>query len=315
VCPPTTVDRDGVRRGPEVGNSPVGIGLDRLVERADEPALEFGVDLFERPGVFLGVLHPLQVRDGHAAGVREDVGYYWNIAFGEDVVRSGRRRPVRRLDDDAGFEVLGDFGRDDVRDRRRDHHVDVEGEQRVVGDLRRVGIAVLGEVPTLLDVLGQADHVEPVGIVQAAADVARGDDVRAPPCEQSGRPGSDVSEALDRHGRVVDRLVQMFEQLLGDDRNAPPRGLHSAGRPADLDGFPGDDLRDGIALVDRVRVHHPGHYLWIRIHVRRGDIDLGPDHPPDPLGVPAGESFEFVPAQLLRIAGDPAFRPAVRQVH
>ena len=69
------------------------------VERVGELLGELRADLVARPEEAAEVLHPFEVGDGHAAGVREDVGQDGNPSLAEDLVGLERRRAVRALRD------------------------------------------------------------------------------------------------------------------------------------------------------------------------------------------------------------------------
>ncbi len=70
-------------------------------------------------------MEPLEVRRGDAAGVREDVGYYVDAPFPEDVVGFRRRGAVRAFDDYVGAYVVGVVRRQNSAYRRWNQDVDV----------------------------------------------------------------------------------------------------------------------------------------------------------------------------------------------
>ena len=74
-------------------------------DRAAHEVAESRANLLAAPEEALDVLHPLEVRDGHAARVREDVGEHRDPPLGEDRVGVERRRPVRALGDQARSDV------------------------------------------------------------------------------------------------------------------------------------------------------------------------------------------------------------------
>jgi len=67
--------------------------------------------------------------------------------------------------------------------------------------------------------------------------------------------------------------------------------------------------------MHRVRVEHPRHDLLVRVHIRRRDVFVRPEHVEQIGGVPARQSLELRRAQLFRIAHDSSFRPPKRKVH
>src|SRR5207247_2081169 len=83
----------------------------------------------------------------------------------------------------------------------------------------------------------------------------------------------------------------------------PPRRLHAALRPADVDGLPGHRGRHGVTLVHGDRVHDPGHDLGVRAHVGRGDVLLRADQDRDLGCVPARQVLELVLRKPVRVDG------------
>ena len=108
-------------------------------------------------------------------------------------------------------------------------------------------------------------------------------------------------------------------------RSQPSRGAgaldhhHDAGagrlrpedRAADRDRLAGDDLRDGVADLHRVRVHHPGHRLLVGRHVGRRDVLLRADHRQELGGEAARDRLELA-ARTAR-AGRSGSRPSRRR--
>ena len=99
-------DGEQVGAHAEVAALLVALGVDGI-EAADHDVLEAVVDLVLRPEEVLQVLHPLEVADGHATGVREDVGDDGDAAFLEDRVGLGGSGAVGCLDDEAGLDAVG----------------------------------------------------------------------------------------------------------------------------------------------------------------------------------------------------------------
>ena len=82
---------------------------------------------------------------------------------------------------------------------------------------------------------------------------------------------------------------------------------------ADRDRLAGDDLRDRVAALHRVRVHHPRHRLLVRGHVRRGDVLLRADDRQELGGEPPRQALELAQRERARLAADAALRAAVRE--
>src|SRR5579864_3032649 len=93
------LDRHHVGRDPEV--HPVALRHGgHVLERMHHDALEPLVHGLLVPEVAAPVLHPLEVADGDAAGVGEDVGDYEDALLVEDTIGSGAGGPVGALADD-----------------------------------------------------------------------------------------------------------------------------------------------------------------------------------------------------------------------
>ena len=78
-------------------------------------------------------------------------------------------------------------------------------------------------------------------------------------------------------------------------------------------GLPGHDLGHRVAALHGVGVHHPGHRLLVRRHVRRGDVLLRPDERQELGREPPGEPLDLDGRHLARVAADAALGAAVGQ--
>src|SRR5512140_529209 len=72
--------------------------VDRIERRSHHP-FEAPVDTLQAPEVSHPVLHPFKIRDGHSAGVRQDVRYHEDSLFLENGVGACHRRAVRPFSD------------------------------------------------------------------------------------------------------------------------------------------------------------------------------------------------------------------------
>ena len=224
-------------------------------------SLELGVDDVLGPVVAVEVLDPLEVADGDAAGVAQDVGDQEDAALVEDRRRprasSGRWRPRRRC---LALIVVGVLGRDLVLEGGRDEDVALDLEELRVGDVaRRRGSPAT--VPCSFFQAMTALDVEPVGVVDAAGRVGHGDD-RASPRRAISCAAIDagVAEALDGDRAPSCRSMPRCVGRLDDAVDGAAGGrLVAALRAAEADRLAGDDARDGVPDVHRVRVHDPGH--------------------------------------------------------
>ena len=283
-------------------------------ERLDHDPLELVVDLGLVPEVAVEVLHPLEVADGHAAGVAQDVRDQEDAVLEEDRVGLGRRRAVGRLGDDPGLDPAGVALGDLVLERGRD--------QDVAGDLEDLGVGDVGRAGEALDraVLGlpgdrRLATSRPLRIVDPAGRVADGDDGRALLADQPGRDRAGVAEALDGDASPCARSSLRWRGRLDDAVDgAPGRRLVAALGAAEGDRLAGDHAGHRVADVHRVGVHDPGHRLAVRVHVRRGDVPLGPDDDADLGRVAAGQALELAQRELLGIDDDAALGAAVGDV-
>ena len=105
------------------------------MERLDHDDLELLVDLVLGPVVAVEVLHPLEVADGHAAGVAQDVRDHEHAVVVQDLVGLGGRRAVGGLGDDLGLDPVRVGDGDLVLERGRDQDVALGLEELGVGDV------------------------------------------------------------------------------------------------------------------------------------------------------------------------------------
>src|SRR6266566_1967128 len=298
-----------VRRRPHVDLVPLGDGQG-LAERLDHDLLELGVHDLLAPVVAVQVLDPLEVADGHATRIAQDVRDHERAVLEEGDVGLGRRRAIRRLGDEPRLDVSGVAGRDLVLEGGRDEDVAVDLEDLLVVDVGRAGQA-LDRAMLLLPGDHPAD-VETGGIVDATGRVGHGDDGRALLGDELRGDRAGVAEALDRDPR----LRQLDPEMAGclDDAIDGATGgrLVATLRPAEADRLAGHDARDRVADVHRVGVHHPRHDLGVRVDVRGRDVLLGANEDLD-LGEEAtGQGLELLLAELLRIDDDATLAAAVR---
>ena len=107
----------------------------------------------------------------------------------------------------------------------------------------------------------------------------------------------------------------MLQCLLGHDHASPPRRLSPAERAAHLHRLPRNDRRDSVPNVHRVRVHHPGHDTFVRVHVGCRHVGVGAERGDDASCVTTREALELTRAQLEWIADDAPLRPPEGEIH
>ena len=81
-------------------------------ERFQHQLFELLVDLSFVPPELLDVLHPFEVRNGHAARVAEDIGNDEDVAAAKDLVRLRRGRPIRAFGENLTLNLGGVFAGD-----------------------------------------------------------------------------------------------------------------------------------------------------------------------------------------------------------
>ena len=256
------------------------------------------------------VLHPLEVADGHAAGVAQDVRDHEDPALEHLLVGLGGRRAVGGLGDDSGLDVPGIPGSDLVLEGGRDQDVAVDLEDSRVADVLRAGQAL--DSPVLLLPAVDAADVETVGVVDATSRIRDGDHRGALIGDQPRSDRAGVAETLDRDAGAGDVHPDLSDGLEDAIDRSARGGFVSALRPAQADRLAGDDARHGVADVHGIRVHHPGHDLGVRVDVRGRDVLFRADEDLDLGEEPTGQRLELLLAELLRVDDDAALAAAVR---
>jgi hypothetical protein len=294
------------------GPVPLGIGPDPR-ERTDQDLVEPRVDLLLGPEEAREVLHPLEVRHGDAAGVRDHVGHHRDAAVAQDQVCLGQGRAVGALQDHPRAQVTRALRGQHAFQRGRDQHVGLDLPERL--GLDRVGAGKARDTAVGLGKRDQRSHVEALRGVHGAAGVLDRDHACAVRRIQLGRRRADVAEALDRDARALDRQLQAARRLAADHEHAAAGGLDAPERAAERDRLAGDDAGGGGPDVHRVGVHHPGHHLGVGVDVRRGDVLHRADDDADLAGVAARDPLELLHREPRRFAPDAALGAAIGQVH
>ena len=149
--------------------------------------------------------------------------------------------------------------------------------------------------------------------VDPARDVGDGDDSRAEVVQLPRGDPAHVPESLDHAALCAELPTQLRAGADDDHDDADPGCFVPEDRAADRDRLPGHDLGDRVAGLHRVRVHHPGHRLLVRRHVRRRDVLLGPDHRQEIGREAAGQPLELGLRHRARVAAHPSLGAAVRK--
>ena len=207
-------------------------------------------------------LHPLEVADGDAAGVGEDVGHDGDAALGEDLVGLGGGRAVGAFDDDLGLRrgrrcraVIWRFH------RGGDEHVAGQLEQLVVGDRarRRGSRRACRARASRRDAAAMS---RPSASVDAALDVADGDDLRA--ALASSRAAATRRRCRSpgpRRAAPASGLPSRSSIASSDVHDAAAGRLLAADGAADAPAACRSRRRAPVADHHAVGVHEPGHDL------------------------------------------------------
>jgi hypothetical protein len=82
-------------------------GVHHFVEGADHDALEAQIDLFGIPEQAFLILHPLEIADGNAAGVGQDIWQDGNSTACKNFVRVWSSWAISSFGDNAGLDGFG----------------------------------------------------------------------------------------------------------------------------------------------------------------------------------------------------------------
>src|SRR5262245_2295539 len=245
-------------------------GLDHGVERFAHFGFEPLVHFLLGPEIPVTILYPFEIRRRHTAAVGQDVWNDEHTALVQVPVRLGRRRAVGAFDDDLCLDAAHVVFRDLVLDRGWYENVHGQREELVVADAFGAGEAINGLVRGR--VLDERRDVQALCVVDAAAPIGDGDDLRAEFGDQLGSDGADVAETLDGDGRFREIETRVLRGFTRRDHHAAAGGFASSERAAELNGLAGDDGGFGVADVHAVGVHDPRHDLIVGVHVRRGYV-------------------------------------------
>ena len=153
----------------------------------------------------------------------------------------------------------------------------------------------------------------PAGPVIRAAHVAQPDDLHAALVGQAERRDrADIAEALHHGGAFARQHLQQIQRALDEIDDAAARRLAPPHGAADGHRLARDDLRHGVTLVHRPRIHEPRHHLLVGAHIRADDVGMRPDKGDHLLHVAARKRLQLARRKLARIDRHAALRAAVR---
>src|SRR5665213_1102970 len=86
-------------------------------------------------------------------------------------------------------------------------------------------------------------------------------------------------------------------------------------RTTHLDWLAGNNCGHRMAHVHRVRVHHPRHYAFVRVHVGRWNVGVRSESLDDADRVTTRQTLQFAHAHLERVANYTTLRTTEGNVH
>ena len=146
-------------------------GVEHVVERADDLAFEFCVDVVLFPIKVLQVLHPFEVTYDDAAAVAENIGKDFDAFFVKDFVRFHRGRSVCRFDNDFRLDSVGVFSGDLVFECGGNKDVAGEFQKLRIRDSLAVAGVAVKKVLAAVEIFVNAGDVKTVFVVNRAAYV------------------------------------------------------------------------------------------------------------------------------------------------
>src|ERR1700681_1738426 len=126
---------------------------------------------------------------------------------------------------------------------------------------------------------------------------------------------TDIAKPLNDDARVHPEHTEFSERSVAIDEHASPRGFVTATRSSEVDGFAGDDGGLGVPYVHGIRVHDPGHGLFVGAEIGSRYVALRTEPLDELSGIPARDALQFAMRQFLRIANHAAFCSAKRNVN
>src|ERR1039457_3909955 len=270
----------------------VSLGItDHIFEGRLHDGVELLVDHRLFPEITLPVLHPLEIRSGHAPGIGQNVGDHEDALVGEDVVGSGGCRSVRAFGEDAALHAVGVAAGDDIFRGGGNKNFALRDEQVGSIALLRAGESVDG--PVFLAEIHQSLQVDAVRVVQAAANLGNANHLITCLMHQQSGIGAHVAEALHDDAGSFAIQSQLLTGFIADDHYAAASGLAASAGAADVDGFSGHACRYRLAHVHGVGIHHPRHDLFVGIDVGGGNVFFRADEFDQFGGVAPSHTFDF----------------------
>ena len=168
---------------------------------------------------------------------------------------------------------------------------------------------VLGQPSAAAYVLEQVVGIDAGRRRDRTVHIGHADEDDADGHREAGRPRPDVAEALDDDARIRRAHAEVQDRLAQRRDDAAARGRLAPGRAPEGDRLAGDDRRV-VAGELAVLVHHPGHDLGVRVHVRGRDVAVGADELADAIDELARDVLQLVQREPVTGAVDPALGAA-----
>ena len=123
-----------------------------------------------------------------------------------------------------------------------------------------------------------------------------------------------IAEPLNRRRRLRDIDAQLSERFVERANHAVPRRFGSPERSAAADGFARDKTGKTAVMQHFKFIEHPQHMLTVRHHIGRGHVHVGAHIARKRAHPCAAKALLFRRRKLARIAVDPAFAAAQRNI-
>src|SRR5215472_9692537 len=226
------------------------------------------------PEESLAVLHPLEVTHGHAAGVAQNVGDSEDPFRIDDPIGLPGRRAVGALTEDSRLDLVCIFLRDLVFNGGGDGDVARLEEYIARGHFRSPALETLQRLFLCVNPVNYFGYVESLLVVQPAANIRETDDFVAGFLHQVRGHRADISETLHHHAAARSFHADLGERLVTAHHDSATGGFASPSGAPQLNRLSRHHRRRGLTDVHRIGVHHPGHGLFARAHVRGRNVAL-----------------------------------------
>src|SRR4029077_1712472 len=255
---------------------PVGFGVKHnLIETLLHHVLQAFIHFALAPEKTLAILHPLEVADGDATSITENVPDDEDSLFFDDWVGVGSGWAVSALAQDFAFDAVSVF--------RGDLIFSGSGNKNLAGmekDLLRAHLlAPAGKIGKRLalavDPFDEFGDVETSFVIKSAVNIRDADDFIARLVHQVGSLRADVTKTLDNDARAVTLHAEFLNCLVAADHKAAAGRFGAALGATEFKWLACDDSGGGLAEVHGVGVHHPGHRLRVGANVGRRNVALG----------------------------------------